>query len=1224
MSGDVRPPSESSGRPSLSDLQGRSESPYRTMNPPMSARSQKSRDESPAKRFPPRKTSLSQDNPILEPNLPSGLSDSANNTFPASESTESAKPLPFIRPADIYKRMEEEREKERRSQESSRPSIDSNASRPRERDIFPSTRQSQESSRPKIDAATGVVRDNQSPARAPPPSLHNSEQLPGESRSADAPEDMDVPRKQKSTLDPVAERKSEYGFENMLKEAGPDHPSSSALLSTISTHSEQAEPLTAISASSNYSDRPDHVTASSMGSEKSLPHFLPVFGGVSDFGTDSIDPKNSTSRDNLSPVRQPAFEVQTVQPSSSALSAAPNSSPQQAQDAAPTGAMASDPVASQMRHNPSVGLRSVVHQGFDDSQEQVPQTPLSTADSAVRSNSASASDISPIISRAPTSAPADADSRQTGSSQHPSIAEEIDEASTTPAHLEAAKIPMLQEAAQTISEPPLPPLPPPPPVKDGYRRDYSIPSPGNSQARTPLTVGTVRVPEAEVASKSSATPTDSRKPWRIPPTTSEDPQDRESQTNGFRTNAALADSPLPATPSNSGALSGLSTRGSVRELAEKLESRSGRGSPAISLDQDPETPRPLHARLDSFRPSLPGGWESYSTNVEVPSHQQEQDPIVHRTEQAVGRTHMQRDEAEDSPVSSEDDDIPTAGPPKPRREESDYGPSKTAFVAAAAAGSALVGAFTSTTGLDPKRDDTPKSYEGSEDEPMINNRGDRDEISTRDLGNLTSKDQGGTLATDREEEPPAASPLAPSPPTKDTTSEIDTPGTTLGYFPPPLRTSRVLETAPPAANAVSSPTRLPMVPALSSETSRQDTENDRLRREIVRSLTPKSTRYEGESARPFDDEAPLPQVPVTNQLHSSRLDSDDLAEPEDSNARNLNSDLNQNDLNLSQAATALRMTEKALPQPNASVDHRRQPDASQARIVADPENRPALEQRFSWEPQPESRTSSIGQSTALAPASSPRAAQGIQGESVSHETIRPYAQPNTPPTTVSARAVPPMAPADTLRHVQDAGTTNFGEASRRADAPRQSTSAEPTFRPDQTGLRATDSNSLLHSSARETPFRDILSLGTPQDRIQAFNTNRAAVASQDTGLDEWLKAMGNQMSEHSDVLRNNGRLSAQENESLATFKPSPARSKFQRLASLANTNQSTDPEYDPSINNIPSGGRGNTLHIPVQGKKLLKDAGKIGGQAGVVAKGLFAKGKNKLRAGGGGSDKVAI
>ena len=36
----------------------------------------------------------------------------------------SEKPLPFVRPAEIYRRMQEEKERQRQSQESSRPSID--------------------------------------------------------------------------------------------------------------------------------------------------------------------------------------------------------------------------------------------------------------------------------------------------------------------------------------------------------------------------------------------------------------------------------------------------------------------------------------------------------------------------------------------------------------------------------------------------------------------------------------------------------------------------------------------------------------------------------------------------------------------------------------------------------------------------------------------------------------------------------------------------------------------------------------------------------------------------------------------------------------------------------------------------------------------------------------------------------------------------------------------
>lgn len=70
--------------------------------------------------FPPRKSSV-------------GQIESPMATSPRSPtSPHSDKPLPFIRPADIYKRVEEERVRERASLDSSRPSLDSLSSRPKD------------------------------------------------------------------------------------------------------------------------------------------------------------------------------------------------------------------------------------------------------------------------------------------------------------------------------------------------------------------------------------------------------------------------------------------------------------------------------------------------------------------------------------------------------------------------------------------------------------------------------------------------------------------------------------------------------------------------------------------------------------------------------------------------------------------------------------------------------------------------------------------------------------------------------------------------------------------------------------------------------------------------------------------------------------------------------------------------------------------------------------
>lgn len=1196
----------------------------------MSARSQRSRDDSPAKRFPPRKSSLSQDTPILEPSLQPASSTSTTDGTPASDNP---KPLPFIRPADIYKRMEEEREKERRSQESSRPSIDSNASRPKERDMLTSARQSQESSRPRIDTGSGTFRDNHSPARVPPSSLHTSEQLPSESKSFDRSEDTETTRKLKPTLDPVAERKSEYGFENMLKEAGPTQPfpvqpaASASLdrptpLSASSTRSEQAEPLTAISASSKYSDRPDPVMASSPSSDKSLPQFLPVLRGVSDFGTNFLD-QSSTHRDNLPAVRRPAVESETLQTNAADSTRVPL---RRDQDAVTTGAAVPDPINTEMRQNAPLDLRSGIHPDFNGSQNQGPQASLSTNESIGRSNSASASEISPISGGATSPFPTRAGVHPS-TGLYPSSSEAMDEAAITPPQSAAPQQSMLQQAAQTVAEPELPP-PPPPPIKDGFRKDYSIPSHGDSQTRTPLSVGTVGVPERARAPKSIATSTDARQAWEVTPSIFGGRPGLDSQTKPVSTRVELKDSPLPAPTSNSPLSVEPSTKRTVRALAEKLESHSGRASPVVSLNRDPEIPHPLNARSDSFRPALPGGWQSYSTNADAASFQQERGASTHGVEPASGLTSRNHDGPDDSPVSSEDEDIPRAGPPKPHREESDYGPSKTAFAAATAAGSALVGAFTAAADLDSGRNESAYSHEVSEDESMPTNWVAGGDVSRNDLGNDVLKDQGGTLASHPEEKPPAPSPVAPRPPAKDTPSERDTPASTLGYFPAPLRTSRTTETIPAIMSDMSPPGRPRMPPALSSDTTIQDTDNDRLRKEIVRSLTPKSTQTEGESARTLEDNAPLPKMRVANEPGSSSLGAITpavaFADSNHSDARKLSVNSDQVKLSQSQMTMTPRITDKVLPQPDTSVDDERQSDTSHVQGVAGLEDRPKLEQRFSWEPQPETARSlptEFGESASVSP---PRTPQGARGETDSPRTIRPYGQPNTLAISNSPRVAPSMAPADTLRQVQDDGPPGHGEVATVAEVLQQGAPLQPSSRPSQTGLPAADSTPILPSSAKEMPFREILLLGTPQDRIQAFNANRGLVASQDTGLGEWLKEMGDQLPEHSEFLRSSGRLSVYENDSPMSFKQSPARSKFQRLASLANNSQSTDPEYEPSIANSPSGGRGSNIHMPGQGKKLLKDAGKIGGQAGSVAKGLFTKGKNKLRAGAGSGDKVAM
>ena len=69
-------------------------------------------------------TPSSVDRPPRQSSLDPGSPAAGVRAFPATTSPSLDKPLPFVRPSDIYKRMEEERQKERQSMESGRPSMD--------------------------------------------------------------------------------------------------------------------------------------------------------------------------------------------------------------------------------------------------------------------------------------------------------------------------------------------------------------------------------------------------------------------------------------------------------------------------------------------------------------------------------------------------------------------------------------------------------------------------------------------------------------------------------------------------------------------------------------------------------------------------------------------------------------------------------------------------------------------------------------------------------------------------------------------------------------------------------------------------------------------------------------------------------------------------------------------------------------------------------------------
>ncbi|KAI0476333.1 hypothetical protein GGR56DRAFT_465420 [Xylariaceae sp. FL0804] len=164
-------------------------------------------------RFPPRKSSMSRMNApdLTDPSMPRSSSrpgsSSANQPWmdqrsasPGRAAAPPGKPLPFVRPSDIYRRMEEEKDRERQSMESGRPSMDS------------------------------IVGRNEGVSS--PTSRSSAEQR--RRTSLDSHDGSDPARGLRTTLTPVAERKSEYGMEGLLAAQG--FPAASATGSALPSY----------------------------------------------------------------------------------------------------------------------------------------------------------------------------------------------------------------------------------------------------------------------------------------------------------------------------------------------------------------------------------------------------------------------------------------------------------------------------------------------------------------------------------------------------------------------------------------------------------------------------------------------------------------------------------------------------------------------------------------------------------------------------------------------------------------------------------------------------------------------------------------------------------------------------------------------------------------------------------------------------------------------------
>ncbi|KAI6814525.1 hypothetical protein KC327_g11075 [Hortaea werneckii] len=513
--------------------------------------------------FPPRKSSISN-------SAHSGSPAPSARAAPAAK-PDTDKPLPFVRPSDIYKRVPEERERERaNSMDSSRRSMDSNQREPSPAAISSPTSSSMGAGRrPSLDP---VAESRESRLMEEP---HTSS-LPAVEERAASPEFAPQPEYMPlSSLHPGTD-----GTEESQRKT-----STGPLLPPVS--------------------RISGFGSDFIGGTSREPSQEPEAGQA---GRDQDHVQSTISRVIQSPVEP------TSQDNASAEASGASHDPEYAAETSDK-----DGGAAALQHQPSSGFRSVVNTAFDRKDDNsVPATPLSRdnsgshysrgTDGLSRSNTDSTAGISPIMSRVPSAATAQ---------QRPSVIAE-EPATRTPtqsrpasgAH-EVARKPspghtrdVSNGSASSIVQP-------------GYRRSLDPPSSGNSPARTPALEDTTsrRLSTPLAAEHVAETPD-------IPDQAAEMPEPHLSPAETPASEVAPLPSPRIDTelPTRTRGRSGTDYSTREADLAHEVNASPEQGSYSPPVAEESRDQQALFLRTHFGGPSGPNSPALASPALPSPSH----------------------------------------------------------------------------------------------------------------------------------------------------------------------------------------------------------------------------------------------------------------------------------------------------------------------------------------------------------------------------------------------------------------------------------------------------------------------------------------------------------------------------------------------------------------------------------------------------------------------------
>ncbi|KAI9669087.1 MAG: hypothetical protein M1831_000679 [Alyxoria varia] len=1045
-----------------------------------------------SKAFPPRKESLrSKERPSLSNLRAAEASGRASPKQPSPQddtqesSSGMAQPaIKFVRPADIYRRVDEERERERQSSESGRPSMES------------------------------IERAGQQ-------------------------SEIDSTSRLKPTLDPVAERRSEYGMDGF--------PMFDPNLSAPKPSTSGVAPS------------------------------LPQFEHESGFGAGLLDPAMDTSNakdieKEVASEPQPAVSQQITQE---------ENNPQN------------------LAHQPSQGFRSVVERAFDEGKGSSSQggsqrsTEGSHSDMS-RSNTDSTAGISPIMSRVPSAGTAQkkTQDRQDRMAATPSIAEVAGENEPRPASTETTKGPsqstFMAETAHvrnTSGESGSAS------VKTGYRRDLSTPSPNNSLARIPAISTHGDLQKSSVGEMAMTTPVD-RSAEDYSPDATESQNDERVQTPDYsrresdiatevntspdarhpgagiaekaaQTSFVQAQQARSKTPSMSESRPDSPSKGRVKviarkytdlhEMSRKNSSYSPSGSvsswsssvrptsspqdPIAPMTQEPGqmsadgsqeqsyTPKPDQDRFTiedpSLRPRLPGEWVSYA-NTEA---SEASNPAAGKTTPGFGSEAGDSNRGDDVDLAPNTAKVPLSG-----KSMNDDHP----LAAVTAAGNALAETLKQTVGMETQGEDSDRSM-------------------TPDVPDWTPG--AASLKpppTDRTGSSPGST-VAPTPPAKDTPYREGNPRSS-GYFPPVGRL-HVTNQESPSVERNDEDSALSASSGLSTDSNVADTESDRLRKDIIRGLNPSNTP---KSERP----TPPRSTPGTDE--GSSLLQDSLS--------------NQ-------------------PRPNTLM---------QSPTLGSTEFSKTNLKRFSWEdPDEDAEFARSGEPTKQAPLSA--SPEDTQRKELSPQLNE--SDPESPVVSEKTMTQVPPAPMELPGGEVEATSPTISHSSQGRR--RSSDKATKPIPATQPSIRLASGAKSGHqmSDPTITPFKDIMAMNHAGERTKRFNNTRDQFVTVNTGLNTWLV----QMLDNHPELAEKSSVTVRPTVNTAGLagsmrKISPSLTKLARSGTMDAGSSSAGPD--------PAGASGSPSVASPGGskrKELFQSAGAFSGKATHGAKGLFAKGKSRLR-----------